>query len=95
MMNGILSLQILLYPMLDQETKDHLEKLVQERGLEIEKLSKIEPAKRTYERHSDLDMPQLIFQKRFELEQEKYQLLLTFAKSKDLLIQEVETEDFL
>ena len=41
------------------------------------------------------DNTEVIFQKRFELEQDKYQILLDFAKTKDLLIAEVESEDII
>lgn len=95
--NGILSLQVLLSPMLDDKTKDRIEKLMAERGEAIAQLLKIEPMRRAYERKAlgEPDYEQVIAQKRFELEQEKYMILLDFAQEKDLLIAEVETEDFL
>lgn len=93
-MNGILSLEILLTPMLDDDTRTGIEKLNLERGEEIAKLSDLRPTLRTYERRGQPDNKELIFQKRFELEQEKYQVLLAFAKTKDLLIAEIENEVF-
>lgn len=94
-MNGVLSLEVLLTPMLDEETRTKIQNLNTERGEEIKKLSKVRPMARTYERRGEPKYKDLIFQKRFELEQEKYQILLAFAKLKQLLIAEVETEDFL
>ncbi len=91
-MNGILSLEILLTPMLDEKTLKKIEELNKKLGNEISKLSDIRPTLRTYERRGEQDNSEVIFQKRFELEQEKYQILLRFAKTKDLLIAEVETE---
>ena len=92
-MNGILSLEILLTPMLDDKTLKKIEELNKKLGNEISKLSTLRPTLRTYERRGQQDNSEVIFQKRFELEQEKYQILLGFAKTKDLLIAEVETED--
>jgi len=96
-MNGILSLEVLLMPQLDDDTRTAIQNLNTERGHEIEQLSKVRPMRRAYERKAsgEPDYRDLIAQKRFELEQEKYQILLTFAKGKDLLIAEVETEEFL
>lgn len=94
-MNGILSLEVLLNPMLDDKTRKRIDKLNLERGSEIAQLSKVRPMARTYERRGQPDFKTLVFQKRFELEQDKYQMLLAFAKTKDLLIAEVETEEFL
>ena len=93
-MNGILSLEILLTPMLDEKTVKKIENLNREKGEIIAKLSDLRPSLRTYERRGEPDNKDLIFQKRFELEQEKYQILLAFAKTKDLLIAEVENEVF-
>lgn len=93
-MNGILSLEILLTPMLDEKTIKRVEELNQKLGKEISKLSDSRPSLRTYERRGQPDNSEVIFQKRFELEQEKYQILLAFAKTKDLLIAEVENEVF-
>lgn len=94
-MNGILSLEVLLNPMLDDDTRKRIEKLNLERGGEIAQLAKVRPMKRTYERRGQPDFKTLVFQKRFELEQDKYQILLGFAKTKDLLIAEIESEDLL
>lgn len=93
--NGILSLQVLLTPMIDADTIKKIQNLTIERGAEIAELSKARPTLRTYERRGEEDPKAVISQKRFQMELDKYQLLLDFAKSKDLLIAEVETEDFL
>ena len=92
-MNGILSLEVLLNPLLDDSIRKRIEKLNLERGEEISKLYKVRVMTRTYERRGQPDNTTVIFQKRFELEQEKYQILLGFAKTKELLIAEIETED--
>lgn len=91
-MNGILSLEVLLNPMLDDETKEKIEKLNRDLGEELAIYTRVRPTRRTYERRGEPDYKEIIFQKRFELEQEKYQILLAFAKAKQLLIAEVETE---
>jgi hypothetical protein len=94
-MNGILSFEVLLTPMLDEDTRTAIQNLNLDKGREIAQLEKVRPMRRAYERKAsgEPDYRELIAQKRFELEQEKYQLLLTFAKDRQLLIAEVETEE--
>lgn len=94
-MNGILSFEILLTPMLEDDTRKRIQKLNLDKGKEIALYERARPTRRAYERRGEPDYKVIVFQKRFELEQEKYQILLDFAKSKQLLIAEVETEEFL
>jgi hypothetical protein len=97
--NGILSFEILLQPYLlaaDDVSKNAFQEIneLKERvGEEIVQLEKVQPYLRTYERNGIQDPQVTIAQKRFEFEQQKYRILLQYAKNKDLLIEEVEEEE--
>jgi hypothetical protein len=93
--NGIMSLELLLSPMLDEDATTQIADLNTRYAEELAQLAKIHVAKRAYDRRpGQLDPDELMRQKQFELQQEKYKILLAFAKKKDLLMAEVETEEF-
>jgi hypothetical protein len=84
--NGILSFELLLYPKLDEDTFKKISKLNEDTVSEIKKLNpSSNPKKRG-------DIEKQVANLNYELQKQKYRLLLKFCETKDLLLAEVETE---
>lgn len=84
--NGILSFELLLYPKLDEDTFNKIGKLNEETETAINKLN---PSSNPRNRG---DLEKQVANLNYELQKQKYRLLLKFCESKDLLLAEIETE---
>lgn len=84
--NGILSFELLLYPKLDNETLTKIDILNKETQNRIRNILPVKSGK--YKGDPEKQISDL----NYELQKQKYRILLKFCESKDLLLAEVETE---
>lgn len=85
--NGILSLELLLFPKLDDKTIAKMDELRENCQKNIKALPKAEHGRNKGE------YDEAVKQINFNLQIEKYRLMLVFCEQKDLLATEVETEE--
>jgi hypothetical protein len=85
--NGILSLETLLFPKLDDETSKEIENLTANVQKEI---NEMRPA--LYGRQKG-EYEEKLADLNYKLQVEKYRVLLEFCEKKDLLATEIDTEE--